>query len=253
MKNPFPGMNPFIEGYKWSPFHLLMIARMHDVLMDQVPAGFMVEAETTLYIDDLMFSERNIKQPDISLMEEKRNENSPSSIAETLTPPTQRERYPATKVRSLHIRDIKTRELVTSIELLSPTNKRGLGLERYRSKRDQMHEAYVNLVEIDLLRGGERPGFGKQSDYAYLIEVIDENVEERLKWEVGLFERLPTVPVPLRPGLDPLALDLQAVFQRVFNHSALPYALSYDLADLRPPIEDEADLKVLESYLAEIK
>lgn len=78
-------------------------------------------------------------------------------------------------------------------------------------------------------------------------------MEERLKWEVGLFERLPTVPVPLRPGINPLALDLQAVFQRVFDHSALPYALSYELADLRPPIEGVEDLKVLESYLAEIK
>lgn len=242
-------MNPFIEGYKWSPFHLLMIARMHDVLIDQVPAGFMVEAETTLSIDDALFNERNHKKPDISLIEEEKNKNAPSVVTNTLTPPTRRQQLSATKIRSLHIRDLKNRELVTSIELLSPTNKRGTGLKRYRSKRDQMHEAYVNLVEIDLLRGGERPGFSDRSECAYLVEVLDETTEELLQWQIGLFDRLPTVPVPLRSGMNALKLDLQAIFHRVFDRSALPYALSYNLSDLRPPVEDDAEREKLMACL----
>jgi len=242
-------MNPFIEGYKWSPFHLLMIARMHDVLIEQIPAGFMVEAETTLSIDNAFFKERDYKKPDISLVEEVKNQNAPSIMADTLTPPTRKQKLPETKIRSLHIRELKNRELVTSIELLSPTNKRGTGLKRYRLKRDQMHEAYVNLVEIDLLRGGERPGFSDPTECAYLVEVLDETTEELLQWQIGLFDRLPTVPVPLRSGIEALKLDLQAIFQRVFDHSALPYALSYDLSDLRPSLEDDAKREKLIAYL----
>jgi len=112
-----------------------------------------------------------------------------------------------------------------------------------------MHEAYVNLVEIDLLRGGERPGFSDPTECAYLVEVLDETTEELLQWQIGLFDRLPTVPVPLRSGIEALKLDLQAIFQRVFDHSALPYALSYDLSDLRPSLEDDAKREKLIAYL----
>src|SRR5881409_3000772 len=55
--------------------------------------------------------------------------------------------------RPLHARN----RLVTSIEILSPVNKREPGLSKYRDKRRQLHAADVHILEIDLLRRGQRP------------------------------------------------------------------------------------------------
>jgi hypothetical protein len=52
------------------------------------------------------------------------------------------------------IRD-STGTLVTLIEILSPANKCGRGLKDYQYKRRAWFEAAINLVEIDLLLGGE--------------------------------------------------------------------------------------------------
>src|SRR4051794_32030964 len=45
-------------------------------------------------------------------------------------------------------------DLVTSIEILSRSNKQGgEGREEYRKKQRELRERGVNLIEIDLLRG----------------------------------------------------------------------------------------------------
>lgn len=43
--------------------------------------------------------------------------------------------------------------VITSIEILSPVNKREPGLTAYQRKRLQLHNAGVHLLELDLLRG----------------------------------------------------------------------------------------------------
>jgi Protein of unknown function (DUF4058) len=54
----------------------------------------------------------------------------------------------------LEIRDRENRELITVIELLSPSNKRpGPDREQYLAKRREYLHSSAHLVEIDLLRG----------------------------------------------------------------------------------------------------
>ena len=48
------------------------------------------------------------------------------------------------------------RSLVTTLELLSPSNKEESGLHRYRDKRFALLLQNVHLVEVDLLLGGRR-------------------------------------------------------------------------------------------------
>jgi hypothetical protein len=50
----------------------------------------------------------------------------------------------------IEIRRLPDLELVTVIELLSPTNKAGTGRLEYLEKRHELHTRRVNLVEIDL-------------------------------------------------------------------------------------------------------
>src|SRR5690242_17207551 len=67
--------------------------------------------------------------------------------------------YVALQLYRVEIRMTGDEELVTVIEILSPANKR-IGHEDFREcqrKRIALLRSSVHLVEIDLLRGGERP------------------------------------------------------------------------------------------------
>ena len=73
--------------------------------------------------------------------------------------------------------DDPERRLVTCIEVLSPSNKRkkSKGRKLYLRKRQSLLLGAVNLVEIDLLRGGERmPMLGKWPDSPYTLLVCRE-------------------------------------------------------------------------------
>jgi len=72
------------------------------------------------------------------------------------------------------LRDRETLRIVTLIELLSPTNKRagGDGREQYLDKREEIIQSRTNLVELDLLRGGQRlpmQGDLPRADYYALV------------------------------------------------------------------------------------
>ena len=61
----------------------------------------------------------------------------------------------------LEIRQVGSDEVVTVLEILSPTNKRpGEGRRQYEQKRLSVFGTLTNLVEIDLLRAGNRCACG---------------------------------------------------------------------------------------------
>src|SRR5207248_10336320 len=57
---------------------------------------------------------------------------------------------------TVEIRDTANRQLVTAIEVLSPTNKRGDGRMEYITRRQRFLLSSAHLMEIDLLRTGQR-------------------------------------------------------------------------------------------------
>ena len=139
----------------------------------------------------------------------------------------------------LEIRDRHSREVVTAIELLSPTNKRrGPHRAQYLAKRDRYFYGRVNLVEIDLLRGGPRmPVEGlPRCDYCVLVSRWNERPRVRL-WPLSLHDPLPTVPIPLKPDDPDAALDLRAVLDRVYDESAYGDVIYDHPPD--PPLEGE--------------
>lgn len=119
----------------------------------------------------------------------------------------------------IEIRDRQNRELVTVIELLSPSNKRpGEDRDQYIHKRHRLTAAGVNLVEIDLLRGGPRmPMTGLPAcDYCVLVSPSEAWPDGGL-WPVGLRDVLVPIPIPLRPSEPPAHLDLKVVLDRVYD------------------------------------
>src|SRR5208337_4659432 len=72
------------------------------------------------------------------------------------------------RVPFLEIRDRVGRELITVVELLSPSNKRpGDDREQYLTKRRELLRSRAHLVEIDLLRGGAAMPLKNRPDCDY--------------------------------------------------------------------------------------
>ena len=63
--------------------------------------------------------------------------------------------------RWIEISSLPELELVTVIEILSPSNKSGSGRNEYLQKRGALIDQPVNLVEIDLLLGGRPMPMGR--------------------------------------------------------------------------------------------
>jgi hypothetical protein len=142
-------------------------------------------------------------------------------------------------LRAVHIYESDTKTLVTSIEVLSPVNKIGEGLREYRQKRSRLLHSDVHLVEIDLLRRGERPGRELaepplDTDYVVLVNRNrDSNRRISDIWPIELNEALPTIPIPLLPPDADAVLDLAAVVAAIY--STFHYELRIDYTQPTPP------------------
>jgi hypothetical protein len=124
--------------------------------------------------------------------------------------------------------------IVTAIEVLSPDNKTpGSGRDSYLRKRAELWHAEANLVEIDLLRCGER-----------MLRVSAEQLEPLPAWcyvvavsrrpgqcefyTLPLAQRLPRIAVPLAHDDPDVVLDLQSTFTRCWEAGPYPELLCYD-------------------------
>jgi hypothetical protein len=139
----------------------------------------------------------------------------------------------------IEIRDRKSRELVTAIELLSPSNKKpGSDRQQYEGKRNRILTSPAHFVEIDLLRGWPRMPRRNAPKCDYCVQV--SRAEDRPQagfWPIALRDPLPTIPVPLSSGHADVAIDLQAVLHRVYD--AAGYAAYIYEDEPVPPLDAE--------------
>jgi len=148
MKNPFPGMNPYLETH-WPDVHAHLIIYIIDQLQDKLPSDLRARAEEQVAVDEQ--GQRGFLRPDVhvnepgSLHEPVLNAAGPN-IAEPLIVRIE----PETK-RWVEILDADGR-LITAIEALSSSNKSLEGQAGYRCRQNSYISSGVNLVEIDLLR-----------------------------------------------------------------------------------------------------
>jgi hypothetical protein len=142
----------------------------------------------------------------------------------------------------LSIRNRQTRTVVTVIELLSPTNKTpGDGCSEYLVKRNNIFCTLAHLVEIDLLRGGQRlvtrEPLAPADFYTFVCRTECSPKVEVYGWT--LHDRLPVIPIPLAAGDPDVPLDLQAAFTTTYDRCGYDYALDYRLP-VEPPLEPSA-------------
>jgi hypothetical protein len=186
MKSPFAGMDPHIESSGlWQNFHANLMIKIQDALADVVPPHYLVRAEERSYLLLTVENGKEVRETFIEVY---------------ATEPEHR--------------------LVTTIEVLSPTNKErgGHGWNLYLRKRQATLVCGVHLVEIDLLRGGTRlpmrepwPG----SPYTLLVARANQDSTCDV-WPAYFHLPLPAVPIPLAAPDPDVTLEVQPLIDSIY-------------------------------------
>lgn len=223
MPSPFPGMNPYLEQEDvWHDFHERFMPAAAEMLLPQVRPNYIVKLDEHAYIHELPANERRLAgRPDVAVIESRTDRGTAASQA-SANAPVYGELSVAVDVERhafIEIRDRQTRQIVTVLELLSPSNKRpGADREAYLGKRLEFLRSAAHFIEIDLLRGGPRlPVDGlPPCDYYAIVSRANERPRVGI-WPISIKDPLPLIPVPLRHPDADAKLDVKAVLDRVYD------------------------------------
>lgn len=249
MLSPFVGMDPYLEGYLWPDVHHRLATEISDQLTPQLRPHYVARIEIQVVVDDEPEGEVGIMYPDVEIVRSQRSRSTPSPnptaanggvmVAEpaSATPATVMVEFPNPEVRisTVEIYDTAQNQLVTSIEILSPVNKRDPGLSTYREKWRRLRRAHVHLLEIDLLRRGQRAiTHSKIPESLWRITLQRAGSIQLHAWALNLQDTLPTLPIPLRQPDADVMLDLGKALATIYDRAA--YDLSIDYESEPPPL-----------------
>ncbi len=242
MPSPFPGMNPYLEHPdEWQDFHDRFIVALSDALSMLVRPHFIVKVEHYHFIHEPPAEARfPFAYGDIGVSEPK-NARATLPVTGTLISPvvTAMVDVEFEKHRFIEIRDRKNREVVTVLEMLSPTNKKpGADREQYLAKRSILLRSEANFVEIDLLRGWKKMPIAdpQESDYAIMVSRVDDR--PRLNyWPINVRDPLPSLPVPLRSPTGHVEVNLKAILDGVYDRAGYADYIYLDVP--KPPLHPE--------------
>lgn len=241
----FPGMDPYLEKPQiWPGNHNRLMVYIADHLQPQLRPRYVASVEERVYVEG---PGREII-PDVHLKRRPRPDVRESvAVAEADLPDLVRVSELEIHENYVEILDLLTGEtVVTSIELVSPTNKyAGPGRDSYLNKQREVLASQTHLIEIDLLRSGphvlavpEYVARSKKYDYLVSVNRAWDLREEFELYRRRLPERLPKVRVPLA-GDDPdVVMDLQLVVNHLYEAADMQHRLNYD-APCVPPLSPE--------------
>jgi len=252
MPSPFPGMNPYLERPTvWHDFHETFTTACRWALVPQIRPRFIATLDDHIYIQDLPNGQPEyIGRGDVNVKEAVEVDTRRSATATSAPPVVGRVAPRVDELREsfIEIRDRESREIVTVIEILSPSIKRkGKDREKFLDKRYELMNSTAHYVEIDLLRCGPRlpiENLPKCDVYATV-----SRVEDRLTvglWPASLREALPKIPIPLRAPARDAELDLRQVLHQTYDASG--YADYIYAGQTEPPLEGD-DLKWAQQIL----
>jgi hypothetical protein len=233
MKSPFPGMDPYLEGSLWADVHQALAYQIRRQLVPLVEPTYVVRLAISMIPDQIPADEARAMYPDVNvvqvreLLEAYQIANRDTGIA----PPTLTFELalPAMVPQvSVEVRDADFNKLITSIEILSPANKREPGMQAYLAKREELRKVHVHLLEIDLLRRGIRPWPDTPlPECAYLLTVIRAQHIRAEAWPIALQQPLPVIPVPLREPDDDVPLNLQDILALIYQEARYARTINY--------------------------
>jgi hypothetical protein len=220
-------MDPYLERH-WGDVYTSLVTYARDRLQTLLPGDLRARVEERVVISG--WDRPRSLFPDVRVIETERTSKRPDGRAAgvAVDEPLVIELADESETqRFIEIREVSSdSRLVTVLEVLSHSNKRpGDGQEQYLRKQQELRDAGVNLVEIDLLRGREWV-------VAVPVDAIEPNVRtdyrvvvrrgwRRLQAEyypIALSVRLPTIKVPLRATDSDVPLDLQALLEQCYDN-----------------------------------
>lgn len=221
MPSPFPGMDPYLEHpHFYGDFHQGLSISLANLLGPLLRPKYVARLNPHEVLDYPDEEEVQVLFPDVRV---------------PLTLPFRQV--------TVEIRTVGTGLLVAAIEILSPVNKRAEseGRDAYLRKRDTLLGASVHLLEIDLLRRGERlpvePPIPESADYAVVLSRADARLDAEV-WPIALADPLPVVPVPLLPPDPDAPLDLQAAMDAIYMRAGYDLDVDYSVPPW-PPLRAE--------------
>lgn len=237
MPSPFPGMDPYIEARnRWADFHHNFIIGCQGALNAKLPRNYVATSNERLQLMSERERRTGVLLPDVSVVRRpgggglrRPGDGSiatlePHDLAQSI------EWLDHPKELFLEIHHLPDRGLVTSIEVLSPSNKREPGWSEFAQKRLNLLSRDVNLVEIDLLLDGQRlellDPLPSGDYFAFLTRLGRSHRCETYAWDVR--DPLPTIPVPLQVGDADVPLDLAAVFAEVYERGRYWSQVDYE-------------------------
>ncbi len=262
MTSLFLGMDPYIEACGlWEDFHSDLMAEIRASLAENLPPTYVVRLGERAYISQLSMEtletehHRMLGDVSISLSRTRVRGESDSSAALLDQPLTGVEadsvamvalksdefREPFVEIRSLD----PERPLITTIEVLSPSNKRRgtEGWELYQRKRTAHLRGQANLIEIDLLRGGGRLPMSTpwpNSPYALLVSRRESAPNCRV-WRASFTVPLPPIPVPLAKPDHDVTLALQPLIDAIYTRSRYDTDIDYRKPCVPPLAPEEIE------------
>jgi hypothetical protein len=254
MPSPFPGMDPYLEGSRWLGFHTQLCAEIARQLAPRLRPKYVALTNERFVFEtpeDIAIAPRTA-YPDTGVVQGSSialSQAGSSTIAAPLSLATvMPEAIPQV---SVEIRDSARRQLVTAIEVLSPVNKRGEGRSEYLRKRRGILLSEAHLVEIDLLREGQRlPMRQALPAVPYFVFVGRAQTRPIVDvWPIALDERLPVIPIPLLAGDDDSFLDIQQALTTVYDLIGYDLVMDYGQPP-EVPLPSEA-IRWVESRLRE--
>jgi hypothetical protein len=238
-------MDPYLESpVNWQDFHATFVLILREAISDQLPANYYARVdEFTIALEPELLPSKRFR-PDVSVI---RNPDLPrgglavanvAAVAGILELENLSDYFPHSEIfiELVHVLD---REVVTVLELFSPTNKVGEGRAKYFEKREKLMRSNVHVVELDFLRAGKRIALNRplpNDDYFVFISPGNRRPKcEILHWTIR--QPLPSIPIPLRDPDPSITIDLQAVFRTTYERGRYWRMIDYTQSPPAPPLE----------------
>jgi Protein of unknown function (DUF4058) len=238
MAGPFPGMDPYVECQgNWPDFHSGLIAEARNALGARLPDDYVARMGERIDVDSFGGSDGPSYRPDVLVARRdagstplRAGEGSATTALEPVLIDVSDRDPEEIRHTWIEIRRLPDIELITVVEVLSPWNKTGTGRQEYLEKRHDLQSKKINLVEIDRLLGGHRVPMKKPLRGGhYFVDVARGHklpTAEVYSWSIR--DRLPAIPIPLRPPDADVAIDLQELVGRVYDLGRYSRTLRHD-------------------------
>lgn len=251
MPSPFPGMDPWLERPMVFPdVHHGLITYLKAAIFAALPSGYTVSTSNRVWVDI-----ESRREPDVGVFGPDTVKDGESDTIATMSAAgllvIESDEVLSDPIEEPYLEIVSDEgdRLVTAVEVLSLANKRAgdRGRTSYQHKQNEYRLSNVNLVEIDLLRGGPHTTAVPLARLRAVAPGCDYHVSVMLgghprRFFVGpikLADRLPSLPIPLDPAVPPVLVDLQKVFDRCYDEGGFARLAKYDRRQPEPALTPE--------------